>query len=1161
MFDILTKKLNENDINKYSLNGNYSCLRMLFFIWNTLERKLIGNETPIIEIYFNLIIKFLPYILKKCTIETIKSKNKTQEFEEKFQEFIKYCFVNYKEYNLNFIDTKMRFIIQELNNPLKYDFNEFPLLSYYSIQSKPNRDKIINEINNKNNKNNDKFLILNNFFNSKKNDITNCWKANIINLFNIGKYFASIINDKLIISIKQINKYEELLNLFLDEHEELENIFDKPIEAIQIKEYIESFDKIREELSKNINYTNECIENMINDKIKYDDDYKYLFNEIYDEKEFFNFFDFELFNSDLTEISKYKHYAFLISEYTHRDNFNSAHTIDYYKYKKYNINLSEVDEHLFSIMFFNKKISMDIDYSKNTVISKFDLFNKISGNQFFLRNYLSEYPSREELTIEQIKGINNSIDKIINSLQITECKNKLEKEIKEKIEAFKNDIEEKKKNTNEIEDKIDENSPEENKENYSFKEYEKLLEIKTIEDKIERKQYLIDILNYKYEKAISSIKVNLVIDICLTLRELLHYIYSLNLNEEMPLLYICDNLQLLKFEKEKLILLLEHDGNIKLSHLFSLYEYFESLIFPIFIYQLNDGYIEKIPIFLAKKLLYIFSNKELKQNINFTKIEFIEAIRKFISRYITSSKIMEDFVVEELDMNLFELLLKEDLWDKNIQMIKIKESFNYINNYVKFPLKVKHIFNLLELLINIDSKNYLILNNFQNDVEKEKKRKSKEKSKKLIFKKQTNEDKNAFIVEEELETNSNENEEFENQNYSDELLEDFKYIKQRKKYIYNLLKNSKIITKYIDEINNNDENSKSKYDISFIEWQNEIMNHGKILKEEYFIKKFNYFISNKKIDIKISMLKEKQEIADFGNNINNIILFDKNKIIVSYNNERIKFYLFDRKSFRKETKFIPVEIKSLIQFKELDKVKCMKELINGTLLFGTTHGNIINLEIKEIKKKNKSDFSVQKINQVKLNNSKSIIDFIEINNTLFISTDEDLNNILWENFEIKKELAKGNIKKVKDILIIFHDTIKFYDIKKDFQQLGSIDIKIINPTILNGDYMIGEDFRNNKIYLINIKERKTIKEKYYEPAQNFILEKICDEWVLKTNINNKTKLINVKFSKDENNNSYDLFANNKNSLIIESGTHLLNLYDEFFIVCKENGKINCYGCF
>ena len=162
---------------------------------------------------------------------------------------------------------------------------------------------------------------------------------------------------------------------------------------------------------------------------------------------------------------------------------------------------------------------------------------------------------------------------------------------------------------------------------------------------------------------------------------------------------------------------------------------------------------------------------------------------------------------------------------------------------------------------------------------------------------------------------------------------------------------------------------------------------------------------------------------------------------------------------------------------------------------------------------------------------------------------------------IKKELAKGKITKVKDILIIFHDTIKFYDIKKDFEQLGNIDIKIINHRILNEDYMIGEDFKINKIYLINIKERKIIKEKNYEPSQNFILEKVCDEWVFKTNIDNKTKLINVKFKKDKKNNSYDLFAINNNALTIESGTHLINLFDEFFIICKENGKINCYGCF
>ena len=32
LFDLLTKKLNEEDINNYSLYGNYSCLRMLFLM-------------------------------------------------------------------------------------------------------------------------------------------------------------------------------------------------------------------------------------------------------------------------------------------------------------------------------------------------------------------------------------------------------------------------------------------------------------------------------------------------------------------------------------------------------------------------------------------------------------------------------------------------------------------------------------------------------------------------------------------------------------------------------------------------------------------------------------------------------------------------------------------------------------------------------------------------------------------------------------------------------------------------------------------------------------------------------------------------------------------------------------------------------------------------
>ena len=66
---------------------------------------------------------------------------------------------------------------------------------------------------------------------------------------------------------------------------------------------------------------------------------------------------------------------------------------------------------------------------------------------------------------------------------------------------------------------------------------------------------------------------------------------------------------------------------IKLSQLFALYEYFEALIFPEFIYQINIGYMTHVPLYLSQKLLYIFEKDELKKNIIFTKNDLIEAIR------------------------------------------------------------------------------------------------------------------------------------------------------------------------------------------------------------------------------------------------------------------------------------------------------------------------------------------------------------------------------------------------------------------------------------------------------------------------------------------------------------------------------------------------------
>ena len=395
-FTILTNKLNENDINSYSINGNYSCLRMIVCVWNCLEKKLIDNGQPIIEIYFNLIIKYLPYILKKCTLEAIKSREKTRDFVEEFRKYINKCLDNYEEYSLNFIDTKMRFIIQELNNPLKYDFNEFPLLTYYTLQSKPNRDDIIDKIDNDNN-----FLILNNFFNSKNPNSINFKN---INLFNLGKYFVKSINDGLVLVVKQIKKYEKLFELFKSQYE-LSGAFgnfEDPIESININNWLVSLDSLEERIRESINNINKIIEGLLNDKIKYNSSYKYLFNEIYEEKEYLKPFDFEIINLNLSEISKYEHYAYLLINYIYRNNFKSNQSIDYFNYKKFSINSTELDENLFSILLFNKKVLLDVDYSKKFFIQKYDIFNKITNNQCFLSNYLFKYPTREELTIEQI---------------------------------------------------------------------------------------------------------------------------------------------------------------------------------------------------------------------------------------------------------------------------------------------------------------------------------------------------------------------------------------------------------------------------------------------------------------------------------------------------------------------------------------------------------------------------------------------------------------------------------------------------------------------------------------------------------------------------------------------------------------------------------------
>ena len=103
--------------------------------------------------------------------------------------------------------------------------------------------------------------------------------------------------------------------------------------------------------------------------------------------------------------------------------------------------------------------------------------------------------------------------------------------------------------------------------------------------------------------------------------------------------------------------------------------------------------------------------------------------------------------------------------------------------------------------------------------------------------------------------------------------------------------------------------------------------------------------------------------------------------------------------------------------------------------------------------------------------------------------------------------------------------------------------------------MIAEYSHDSKICLIDIEEKVKTKEKTYNFGGNFIVHNICNQWaVFRSNKLTKLELIN-------DNNSYDIIADNKETLIIETDSKIANLFDEFFIVCNNDGIINCYGYF
>ena len=361
------------------------------------------------------------------------------------------------------------------------------------------------------------------------------------------------------------------------------------------------------------------------------------------------------------------------------------------------------------------------------------------------------------------------------------------------------------------------------------------------------------------------------------------------------------------------------------------------------------------------------------------------------------------------------------------------------------------------------------------------------------------------------------------------------------------------MSKYLESINEKEKNKNNNYLNHLINESSkdlikEVIKYGSLFYKENIIPRFNKFIKNPKINIKFSYFKVKKDVLQLKNEIKNIILFNKNRTI--------ELYSFDKKTFRYKTNFEKLEINNLENISNINKINCMKELIDGNLLLGTNNGHIMKLKLNERKKNNKTSCVFQILNDIKVENKKIIEDLIEINLNTFVSKDEE-NIKIWKNYKIIKYLEKGDILRTNNFLIVVNSSLIFYDIK-NFKEISRIDKKIINPTFINEKILIGDDNFSSIIQMIDIEEKKIIKEKEYKPCKNFILKKLSKKWTVQLGKGDNVKL--VKIDLINKNNNYDLVCNNKESLTIESSEFLTNLFDEFFITSKE-GKISCYGCF
>ena len=763
IWDVLEKELDNININKAEIFLNLVSKYLPEYLKLYLIKDCTDNDkkNEFENKFYNFIQKcimnypeYQKYYIDYSMRYIIQEYNYPLRYNEDIYPFMKYFVVNGKP---NIIDIKNKisnknFLLNAIYNNDDYDFdylanfgnyniivnNIIKFLSYYSHYENISSKKI-NEIKYLK----DKIPLLFDLISKNSDDynLNQIMNANIGGLNNIMK--------------KHYEKYIQFQNQILSIGIRYNYCFKRTYRKMNIQECL---------YDENINFNLSSFSKHTFFNSIYS---KFITRNSFDKNKKVKYFDYQGFDIDINHLEEE-----LFSILFYRKNifsFNPFNPIIFRydglnKNKDNNIDNTNVIKD-FLEKYISEKIGNNLLEQFNGIIGRsdkdkyLDYYNKITikktkemKKNYYINNInIKEKENSKKIIEEKIEKIkklrendeelNKKIDELNNNLNtsnnnLEELKKKeqneeITKQIKEeedKINNLNKEIENKNKEKDENKKLLDENTKKE--EEFSKEERDISSELNKLYDKKKLNELLYNKLNLSFKQLMNTYEkdyvlsekiVKILLDIAFSIQSLFKYLLKYNLSQDIPLFFIYENLPENLFNSKYIKNIFIQVPNLCIKHLYSLYEYLEVILFPFFLNQINECCDSMISLYTIEHLNMIFNENEFKEKIHIKKNELIEALRKFMCRYLVSSKKSSE-VIDKND-NLLLLLINKELWDyistNDDKFTKIKDSLKNINNLLVEPILVKNTLNLFDILLGLNSpdnnqRSNQYLNNFSN---------------------------------------------------------------------------------------------------------------------------------------------------------------------------------------------------------------------------------------------------------------------------------------------------------------------------------------------------------------------------------------------------------------------------------------------------------------